>query len=112
MVVGPLNARVPGLCDEVTGQVGAHTGGQVRQLRRRLDEPLRGAVADRLKGGKSTLVNALIGRRVARAAAVVAAPFADADSAQAVAGPARVALVAHRGFYLLAQSVRGEAMGS
>lgn len=40
-------------------------GGQVRQVRARLDEPLRVAVAGRLKAGKSTLVNALIGRRVA-----------------------------------------------
>lgn len=34
-------------------------------VRRRLDEPLRVAIAGRLKAGKSTLVNALIGRRVA-----------------------------------------------
>ncbi|GAB3138087.1 dynamin family protein [Micromonospora sonneratiae] len=43
------------------------SAGQARVLdiRRRLDEPLRVAVAGRLKAGKSTLVNALIGRRVA-----------------------------------------------
>lgn len=35
------------------------------RVRRRLDEPLRVAIAGRLKAGKSTLVNALIGRRVA-----------------------------------------------
>ena len=35
----------------------------------RLDEPLRVAIAGRLKAGKSTLVNALIGRRVAPTAA-------------------------------------------
>ncbi|HEY0697571.1 MAG TPA: dynamin family protein [Micromonospora sp.] len=38
---------------------------QVLGIRRRLDEPLRVAIAGRLKAGKSTLVNALIGRRVA-----------------------------------------------
>lgn len=38
---------------------------QVLGVRRRLDEPLRVAIAGRLKAGKSTLVNALIGRRVA-----------------------------------------------
>ena len=38
---------------------------QVRGVRQRLDEPLRVAIAGRLKAGKSTLVNALIGRRVA-----------------------------------------------
>jgi hypothetical protein len=37
----------------------------VFDVRRRLDEPLRVAIAGRLKAGKSTLVNALIGRRVA-----------------------------------------------
>jgi hypothetical protein len=69
MVAGPLSARVAQLCDEVTGQVGAHIDGQVRQLRRQLDEPLRVAIAGRLKAGKSTLVNALIGLRVAPTAA-------------------------------------------
>src|SRR5207248_3154507 len=38
---------------------------QVLDVRRRLSEPLRIAIAGRLKAGKSTLVNALIGRRVA-----------------------------------------------
>jgi hypothetical protein len=37
----------------------------VEDLQRRLGEPLRVAIAGRLKSGKSTLVNALIGRRVA-----------------------------------------------
>jgi hypothetical protein len=57
------------LCDDVAGRVGGHAGGQVRLVRRRLDEPLRVAIAGRLKAGKSTLVNALIGRRVAQTAA-------------------------------------------
>lgn len=65
MRAGPLSARVAALCDAIGDRVGDDTGQQVRQVRRRLDEPLRVAVAGRLKAGKSTLVNALIGRRVA-----------------------------------------------
>ena len=59
-------ARVAALCDEVGPRVGP-TGRRRRccDVRRRLDEPLRVAIAGRLKAGKSTLVNALIGRRVA-----------------------------------------------
>jgi hypothetical protein len=56
---------VAALCDEVAPQVAAIARTQVLCVRRRLDEPLRVAIAGRLKAGKSTLVNALIGRRVA-----------------------------------------------
>jgi Dynamin family len=38
---------------------------RLRAVRRRLDEPLRVAVAGRVKSGKSTLLNALIGERLA-----------------------------------------------
>ncbi|WP_326558358.1 dynamin family protein [Micromonospora sp. NBC_01796] len=62
---GPLGARVAALCDEVGPRLGVSLQGQVFGVRRRLDEPLRVAIAGRLKAGKSTLVNALIGRRVA-----------------------------------------------
>src|ERR1044071_1071163 len=65
MAPGPLSARVADLCQEVGHRLGGATQGQVLDVRRRLDEPLRVAVAGRLKAGKSTLVNALIGRRVA-----------------------------------------------
>ena len=65
MSAGPLSARVAQLCDEVGPRLADGTAGQVWGVRRRLDEPLRVAVAGRLKAGKSTLVNALIGRRVA-----------------------------------------------
>nr|BFE72436.1 dynamin family protein [Actinoplanes digitatis] len=65
MTVGPLSARVATLCDEIVARVGPHAGGQALQVRDRLSEPLRVAIAGRLKAGKSTLVNALIGRRVA-----------------------------------------------
>src|SRR3954451_6635701 len=46
-------------------RVGPEAGGQVQHIGDRLREPLRVAIAGRLKAGKSTLVNALIGRRVA-----------------------------------------------
>ena len=62
---GPLSSRVATLCDEVIPRLGADVRAQVHGVRRRLDEPLRVAIAGRLKAGKSTLVNALIGRRVA-----------------------------------------------
>ena len=64
-MTGPLSTSVATLCDEIAGQVGEQAGGQVRQIGNRLSEPLRVAIAGRLKAGKSTLVNALIGRRVA-----------------------------------------------
>ncbi len=65
MAPGPLSARVAGLCQEVGHRLGGPTQAQVFDVRRRLSEPLRVAIAGRLKSGKSTLVNALIGRRVA-----------------------------------------------
>jgi hypothetical protein len=65
VTVGPLTARVATLCDDIVARVGPEAGSQVRYVRDRLEEPLRVAVAGRLKAGKSTLVNALIGRRVA-----------------------------------------------
>ncbi|WP_030442700.1 dynamin family protein [Actinoplanes subtropicus] len=62
---GPLSASVATLCDQMAGRTGPEAGGQLRQISDRLGEPLRVAIAGRLKAGKSTLVNALIGRRVA-----------------------------------------------
>ena len=46
-------------------QVSARTAAGFREVLRRLSAPLQVAVAGRIKSGKSTLVNALIGRRVA-----------------------------------------------
>ena len=65
MVTGPLSATVATLCDQLRGELGQDPAQQVGQIRDRLGEPLRVAIAGRLKAGKSTLVNALIGRRVA-----------------------------------------------
>ncbi len=65
MEAGPLSARVAGLCDQTGGRLGPASRAAVGEVRRRLDEPLRVAIAGRLKAGKSTLVNAVIGRRVA-----------------------------------------------
>ncbi len=65
MTPGPLSAQVAQVCDAAAAAAGPHAAEQVRRVRRRLDEPLRVAIAGRLKAGKSTLVNALIGRRVA-----------------------------------------------
>src|SRR4051794_402631 len=64
-MTGPLSASVATLCDAVLAETGPEAGKQLRQIRDRLSEPLRVAIAGRLKAGKSTLVNALIGRRVA-----------------------------------------------
>lgn len=44
---------------------GAPDQDRLRQLLARLDEPLRVAIAGRVKSGKSTLLNALIGERLA-----------------------------------------------
>lgn len=65
MMQGPLSRSVAGLCDALMPQVSPRTAGGLREVLRRLDTPLQLAVAGRIKSGKSTLVNALIGRRVA-----------------------------------------------
>ena len=62
---GPLSQAVAGMCTALLPQVSERTGAGVREVLRRLDTPLQLAVAGRIKSGKSTLVNALIGRRVA-----------------------------------------------
>ncbi|WP_279583009.1 dynamin family protein [Fodinicola feengrottensis] len=66
MATGPLSTRVAALCAEVAPRLTPQSRSAVVDLRQRLGEPLRVAIAGRLKAGKSTLVNALIGgRRVA-----------------------------------------------
>jgi dynamin family protein len=64
-MAGPLSAAVAHLCTRLQPQVSARTAAGFREVLRRLSAPLQVAVAGRIKSGKSTLVNALIGRRVA-----------------------------------------------
>ncbi|ASO23097.1 hypothetical protein FHR81_003759 [Actinoalloteichus hoggarensis] len=64
-MTGPLSAAVASLCHRLQPQVSPRTAAGFREVLRRLDAPLQLAVAGRIKSGKSTLVNALIGRRVA-----------------------------------------------
>ncbi|WP_035303289.1 dynamin family protein [Actinokineospora inagensis] len=64
-LAGPLSAAVANLCQRLQPQVSARTAAGFREVLRRLGAPLQVAVAGRIKSGKSTLVNALIGRRVA-----------------------------------------------
>lgn len=64
-LAGPLSTAVAGLCQRLQPQVSARTAAGFGEVVRRLGAPLQVAVAGRIKSGKSTLVNALIGRRVA-----------------------------------------------
>jgi hypothetical protein len=65
MAPGPLSSRVAGLCAELSPRLSPRSRAEVDGVRQRIGQPLRVAIAGRLKAGKSTLVNALIGRRVA-----------------------------------------------
>lgn len=62
---GPLSAAVAQLCLALRPRVSEATAAGFADVLRRLSAPLQVAVAGRIKSGKSTLVNALIGRRVA-----------------------------------------------
>ena len=64
-LAGPLSASVARLAQTLRGQVGPATAAGFDQVLGRLAAPLQVAVAGRIKSGKSTLVNALIGRQVA-----------------------------------------------
>lgn len=65
--VQPQLARVARLCDDAlaAGAAGSELDAVVRGLRDGLEEPVRVAVVGRVGAGKSTLVNALVGRRIA-----------------------------------------------
>jgi hypothetical protein len=64
-LAGPLSQSVANLCHRLQPQVSPRTAAGFAEVLRRLGGPLQVAVAGRIKSGKSTLVNALIGRRVA-----------------------------------------------
>lgn len=59
-----LGDAVADACAQLRPHVGAETAEKVDQVVTRLAGPLQLAVAGRIKSGKSTVVNALIGRRV------------------------------------------------
>lgn len=62
---GPLSAAVARMCIALRPRMGERTAVGFGEVLRRLAAPLQVVVAGRIKAGKSTLVNALIGRRVA-----------------------------------------------
>ncbi|GIJ73607.1 dynamin family protein [Virgisporangium ochraceum] len=62
---GPFSTAVAALCDEIADRFGPVAGAGIRAVRRRLGPPLRVTVAGGRSAGRSTLVNALVGRRVA-----------------------------------------------
>ena len=62
----PLLQDVRDLLDAaVRGYAGTPGEARLRAVRERLDEPLRVAIAGKVKAGKSTLLNALVGEEVA-----------------------------------------------
>lgn len=63
---GTAIGRIASLFSDVVATVPVEHRDRLEQLRNRLSEPLQVAVAGRVKAGKSTIVNALLGQRVAR----------------------------------------------
>lgn len=62
----PLTTQVAGLLDKAIATLPAGPDQtSLRDVRERLDEPLRVAIAGKVKAGKSTLLNALVGEQLA-----------------------------------------------
>jgi hypothetical protein len=53
------------LVEAARAYAGSPGAAEVTELQRRLDEPLRVAIAGKVKAGKSTLLNALVGEELA-----------------------------------------------
>lgn len=75
-VWGPLTARVIALCDDAVAQGDDALAFRAAGVRATLEDPLRVAIAGRVNAGKSTLVNALLRRRVAPTRATECTQFA------------------------------------
>lgn len=65
-IVGPAAERIAELCAAAEAGATPEYRPRVAQLATQLAQPLHVAVAGRVKSGKSTFVNALLGQRVAR----------------------------------------------
>lgn len=65
--LAPLTGRVRALVDQAHGTYAGHSKNEavLAALQARLEEPLRVAIAGRVKSGKSTLLNALVGQPLA-----------------------------------------------
>ena len=66
LTAGPAAQRIAELCSAVVTDAPVDQQPRLAELNRRLGEPLHVAVAGRVKAGKSTFVNAMLGQRVAR----------------------------------------------